>query len=191
MIAGSVDTVSGTTSARRRFAAAALSGSLAALCLTAGCARMVRGHHAQIRGIRMYYEVRGQGPPLLLLHGGAGAGWQFDGQVLTFAPHHRLIVPDACAQGRTTDRPGPLSYHEMAEDVAALMDHLGIPAADVMGWSDGGIVALDLAIHHPERVRHLITFGANFTPDGLKPQMEEWIRGASAATFGNVARQKY
>lgn len=161
------------------------------LASSLGCARLVQGHHAEIHGFRMYYEVRGHGPPLLLLHGGGGGGWQFDKQVPAFAPTHRLVIPDACAQGRSTDRPGPLSYHAMAEDVATLMDHLHIRSADVMGWSDGAIVGLDLAIHHPERVRHLVTFGANFSPDGLVPSFAEWVRSASHTDFGPAARQNY
>src|SRR5215831_13858632 len=98
------------------------------------------GHTASLRGLRMYYETLGEGPPLLLLHGGAGDGRQFDRQRAEFARCHRLVIPDACAQGRTSDRQGPLSYREMAEDVSALMDLLGIRRADVMGWSDGGNV---------------------------------------------------
>jgi pimeloyl-ACP methyl ester carboxylesterase len=115
----------------------------------------------------MYYEDHGQGPVLFLLHGGGGDGSQFDQQIPFFAQHFCVIVPDACGQGRTSDRPGPWSYHAMAEDLATLMDQLDIHAADVMGWSDGGIVGLDLALHHPERVKRLVAFGANFRPDGV------------------------
>lgn len=64
------------------------------------------GHHAEIRGIRVYYEIHGQGPPLILLHGGAGNGQQFSAQVPFFAQHHRVIVPDACGQGRSAGRAG-------------------------------------------------------------------------------------
>src|SRR5262245_7655195 len=74
------------------------------------------GHYADLDGIRMYYEVRGRGPVLVLLHGGAGNGTQFEHQIPEFEKHFRLVIPDMCAQGRTTDRPGPLSYHAMAED---------------------------------------------------------------------------
>jgi pimeloyl-ACP methyl ester carboxylesterase len=102
-----------------------------------------------------------------------------------------VIVPDLCAQGRTTDRPGPLSYHAMAEDVVALMDHLHVRRADLMGWSDGGIIALDLVIHHPERVDRLVTFGANFTPNGLEPEDVEWGAHASAADLGPAVRLAY
>ena len=141
-----------------------------------------------IRGIRLYYELEGKGPPLLLLHGGAGNGMQFSKQRRDFARAHQLIVPDCCAQGRTTDRPGPLTFHDMAEDMVALLDALHIRRTDVMGWSDGGVVGLDFAIHHPDRVAHLVTFGANFSPDGLNAPDVEWNRTATADSFGTGTR---
>jgi pimeloyl-ACP methyl ester carboxylesterase len=147
------------------------------------------GRFARVRGIRMYYELHGAGPPLLLLHGGAGNGMQFEKQVPAFAPTHRLIIPDCCAQGRTTDRPGPLTYHAMAEDMIALLDVLHVQRVDIMGWSDGGVIGLDMAMHHPGRVNHLVTFGANFRPDGLKAQDVEWNRTATADSFGPGMRE--
>ncbi len=143
-----------------------------------------RSAYVAVHGIRMYYETEGEGAQLVLLHGGAGNGMQFSHQRLEFARTHRLIVPDACAQGRTTDRPGPLSYHAMAEDVLALLDSLHVRRADIMGWSDGGVIGLDLAIHHPGRVVHLVTFGANFSPDGLNEADQAWNRSATADSFG-------
>ena len=158
-------------------------------CLTAAPTPKAPGHIAELRGLRMYYELHGSGPPLLLLHGGAGNGMQFEKQIPAFAPHHRLIVPDACAQGRTSDRPGPLTYHAMAEDVIALMDQLHLHRADIMGWSDGGDVGLDVAIHHPDRVGHLVTFGANFRPDGLNAPDVAWNDTATVSAFGESMRE--
>lgn len=149
------------------------------------------GHIAELRGIRIYYEIHGRGPALILLHGGLGDGRQFSRQIPAFESRYRLIVPDARAQGRSSDGPGPLTYHDMAEDVLALMDRLRIGSARVMGWSDGGIVGLDLAIHHPSRVSHLITFGANFSPDGLNAADRAWGDTATAAAFGEDARRDY
>src|SRR5580765_6519631 len=152
-----------------KYVAAVLAG-LALVLACASCAGRPsatdHGHYANVNGIRMYYEVRGKGPTLVLLHGGAGNGEQFSQQVPVFEKHFRLIVPDMCAQGRTTDREGPLTYHAMAEDVIALMNRLRVKRFDIMGWSDGGNTGLDLAIHHPDRLRRLVTFGANFSPDG-------------------------
>jgi pimeloyl-ACP methyl ester carboxylesterase len=104
----------------------------------------------------------------------AGSGAQFAKQAPFFATRFRVIVPDACGQGRTADREGPLSYHAMAEDVLALLDRPAIDRADVMGWSDGGIVGLGLAMNRPGRVNHLVAFGANFRPDGLNPADQAW-----------------
>lgn len=149
------------------------------------------GHYAALNGIHVYYETYGKGPPLVLLHGGAGSGAQFEKQIPVFAPRFRLIVPDACAQGRTTDRPGPLSYHAMAEDVRALLDHLQVKRADLLGWSDGGVVALDLAMHHPERVRRVVAFGANYRADGLNAEDVAWNQTAQAKDFGPDMRRFY
>ena len=179
----------------RRLAAVALLGLLPgrgaaadASATADASAPRVQHAHIALRGIRMYYETEGQGTPLLLLHGGAGNGMQFSKQRPDFARHHRLIVPDACAQGRTTDRPGPLTYHDMAEDMAALLDSLHLSRVDVMGWSDGGDVGLDLAIHHPGRVVHLVTFGANFSPEGLNDADVAWNRTATVDSFGTGMR---
>ena len=160
------------------------------LVLVAACSRTrAPGQYVRVKGIRMYYEVHGSGPPLLLLHGGAGNGMQFQKQLPAFSSRHRCIVPDCCAQGRTTDRPGPLTYDGMAEDMIALLDHLHVDRVDVMGWSDGGNVGLDLAMNHPERVDHLVTFGANFQPDGLNPQDIKWNMSATADSFGPGMRE--
>jgi len=147
-------------------------------------------HYADVRGIHMYYEVHGAGRRvLLLLHGGAGNGEQFGQQVPAFEKHFRVIVPDMCGQGRTSDRPGPLTYHAMAEDVIALMDELHVRQFDLMGWSDGGNTGIDIAIHHPKRLRHLVTFGANFAPDGLQDTDVAWNDTATWTAFGDGMRQ--
>jgi len=157
----------------------------------AGCAPSPSpgSHYVDVRGIHMYYEVHGKGRVLVLLHGGAGNGQQFEHQVPDFENHYRLIVPDMCAQGRTSDRPGPLTYHAMAEDVVALMDKLHVRHFDLMGWSDGGNTGIDIAIHHPGRIRHLVTFGANFSPDGLQDTDVAWNDTATWVAFGDGMRQ--
>lgn len=147
------------------------------------------GRIVALNGIRMYYEVHGHGRALLLLHGGAGNGMQFEKQLPAFERRFTCIVPDLCAQGRSSDRAGALTYHAMAEDVVALMDRLGVKRADLVGWSDGGNTGLDLALHHPERIGHLVTFGANFRPDGLNPQDVAWNDTATVAAFGDGMRE--
>jgi pimeloyl-ACP methyl ester carboxylesterase len=125
----------------------------------------------------------------VLLHGGGGSGLQFEKQIPDFEKHYRLVIPDMCAQGRTTDRPGPLTYHAMAEDVVALMDRLHVGRFDLMGWSDGGMTGLDIGTHHRDRLRHLVTFGANFTPDGVREPDRAWIDTATVAAFGDDMRK--
>jgi DNA-3-methyladenine glycosylase I len=147
------------------------------------------GRYAQVNGIRMYYEEHGQGPVLVLLHGGAGNGQQFEHQIPDFERRFHLIVPDMCAQGRSSDRRAPLSFHAMAEDVIALMNQLHVAHFDVMGWSDGGVTGLDIAIHHPDRLRRLVTFGANFAPDGLNPTDVAWNDTATVSAFGDGMRE--
>jgi len=147
------------------------------------------GHYVKVNGIRMYYEVHGHGPALVLLHGGAGNGRQFDHQWPAFAKHFRVIVPDLCAQGRTTDRPGPLTYHAEALDVFGLMNQLGVKRFDVMGWSDGGVIGLDCAMTLPGRIRRLVTFGANFRADGLNAPDVAWNDTATVAAFGDDMRK--
>jgi pimeloyl-ACP methyl ester carboxylesterase len=143
------------------------------------------GRYAELRGIRMYYEIHGRGSTVFLLHGGAGNGGQFSKQLSAFEKSHRVIVPDACGQGRSSGRSGALNFRDMAEDVAALMDLLGVRSADVMGWSDGGNTGLELAIRHPDRVMHLVTLGANFSPEGMNPSDRSWADTATAASFGD------
>ena len=107
----------------------------------------------------MYYEVHGDGPPLLLLHGGAGSissTW-----IPSFAAQFRVIAIEQMGHGRTADvADRPFHYHDMAEDTVELMRQLGIESASILGYSDGGIIGLDMAIHHPERVTKLAVTGA-------------------------------
>lgn len=162
----------------------------------AGCARREPplppgGERIVLRGFRMYVENHGAGEPLILLHGGAGNGQQFVNQVPYFERFRRVIVPDACGQGRSGGRDEPLSYHALAEDVIALMDQFHLESADVMGWSDGGITGLDMAIHHPGRVRHLVTLGANFNPGGMNAPDRAWAETARAESFGPDMKRDY
>ena len=137
--------------------------------------------HAAINGLEMYYEAHGNGPPLLLLHGGAGSipeKW-----IPYFTPSFRVIAPEQMGHGRTADvADRPFHYHDMAEDSVALMSHLGVESAVVVGYSDGGVVGLDMAIHHPERVTRLAITGANARFNGYTNENQEWVRGLDPAS---------
>jgi pimeloyl-ACP methyl ester carboxylesterase len=121
--------------------------------------------------------VRGTGPTLVLLHGGGDSGeHSFVRQLDVFSEHHRIVAPDQVGQGRTPDVSGPLSYTSMMQDTAALLRQLKLQHTDVIGFSDGGILALMLAIQHPELVRRLIISGVNIAPEGLTAENLENLR---------------
>ena len=129
------------------------------------------GNHARVNGVDVYYEVHGAGEPLVLLHGGLGAIEMF-GEVLPLLARGRQVVAvDLQAHGRTADVDRPLSFESMADDVAALIEHLGFDRADVMGYSLGGVVALQAAIRHPERVRKLVVVSVPFAREGWYPEV--------------------
>ena len=125
------------------------------------------GQYADINGIRIYYKTYGSGQPVLMLHGGPGFIEEMHYQISALATNRFVVAPDSRAQGRSTDSDAPLSYALMADDMLKLLDKLKIDKTDIVGWSDGGIIGLDLAMHHPERVRRLVVIGANFDVDGL------------------------
>jgi pimeloyl-ACP methyl ester carboxylesterase len=123
---------------------------------------------APVNDIQMYYAVYGEGPPVLLIHGGLGHADAWGFQVPALAETHKVIVADSRGHGRSTRSEKPFGYQLMADDYLALLDHLGIDQAALVGWSDGGIIGLDIAIRHPERLSRLFAFAANYTPEGVK-----------------------
>ncbi len=124
--------------------------------------------YAPVNGIQLYYAVYGKGTPLILLHGGLGNSDYWGNQVPVFAKTYQVIVVDSRGHGRSTRDDRPYSYGLMASDVLALMDYLKIDKAAIVGWSDGGIIGLDIAINHPERLTKLFAFGANYTTAGVR-----------------------
>lgn len=149
----------------------ALAAALALLAVPAAEAGDAgAGHWATVNGHRLYYEVHGSGRPILLLHGGGNSiegSWKR--QIVDFSPTREVIAPEQVGNGHTPDLPGPYSYGRMTEDTAALLELLHLRDVDVVGWSDGGIIALMLALRHPELVRRIVATGANTTPDELPP----------------------
>ena len=138
----------------------------------------------QVNDITMYYELHGEGEPLLLLHGGTASGaetWAY--HIPKLAESYQVIVPDARAHGRTTDSEQPLGYALMADDYVKLLDKLGIEQANVVGWSDGAIVGLYMLQQHPERVRAFAGMEPNFTVEGTNPGFLEWATNVSPETY--------
>ena len=130
-----------------------------------------RGNYAAVNGIELYYEIHGTGEPLVLLHGGVGASEMFGANLPLLAEGRQVIAVHLQAHGRTADVDRPMSYEAMADDIAALIAHLGFERADVMGYSLGGGVALQTAIRHPERVRKLVLVSIPFKRDGWYPEV--------------------
>jgi pimeloyl-ACP methyl ester carboxylesterase len=119
--------------------------------------------------VQIYYEVRGAGTPLVFLHGNSEDGRYFDRQAAFFAEHYRVVVIDSRGHGRSTcGRRGALPFAAMAGDVLAVLDALAIDRAAIVGFSDGGNVALHLALATPERLRAMVLVGANLSPAGMK-----------------------
>jgi pimeloyl-ACP methyl ester carboxylesterase len=123
---------------------------------------------APVNDIQMYYAVYGEGEPVLLIHGGLGHADVWGFQVPALAEDHKVIVADSRGHGRSTRSNQPFGYELMADDYLALLDHLGIDQTALVGWSDGGIIGLDIAIRHPERLSGLYAFAANYVPEGVK-----------------------
>ena len=144
-----------------------------------------KGEYADVNGINLYYETHGEGRPLVLLHGGLGSGEMFGPVVDEFAAHHQVVLPDLQGHGRTADIDRPLDISAMADDIAALIDHLGLDRPDVVGYSLGGGVALHLALRHPGKIRRLVATSAHIRSDAIYPDMraQQGQVNASAAEF--------
>src|ERR1700733_5605730 len=128
--------------------------------------------HAKVNGISLYYATIGRGPPVVLLHGGLANSDYWGNQVRVLLPRHTVILMDSRGHGRSTRDSRPYGYDLMADDVAGLLDTLHIRRADVVGWSDGAILGLDLAIRHPDRVGKIFAFAANTVTSGVQAGVE-------------------
>jgi pimeloyl-ACP methyl ester carboxylesterase len=141
------------------------------------------GTYADVNGLHLYYETHGSGRPLILLHGGLGTGDMFGPVRAQLAARHQVITPDLQGHGRTADIDRPLDVRLMADDIAALIRHLGLDKPDLVGYSLGGGVALMTAIKYPDLVRKVVVASAHITYDALDPAMyaqQEQV-GAAAA----------
>ena len=130
---------------------------------------------AKLDDVVIYYETFGDGPPVLVLHGGLGSFEALNYQIMALAKCHLVIAADIRGHGRSSDTSAPFTYALLSDDMLKLLDYLRIAKTDIVGWSDGGIIGLDLAIRHPGRVGRLVAVGANFDADGLteRPVLNE------------------
>ncbi|HVZ97263.1 MAG TPA: alpha/beta hydrolase [Chitinophagaceae bacterium] len=135
------------------------------------------GKYYNVRGIKLYVETYGMGQPLLLIHGNGGDISAFTKTIPYFEKKYKVIAVDSRAQGKSVDNGDSLSFEMMADDFAALLDEMHIDSADVIGWSDGGINALVLAMRHPDKVKKLVSTGANLWPDSTAIVPLVWLDG--------------
>ncbi len=135
------------------------------------------GKYVSLRGINMYYETYGTGKPLLIIHGNGGSIKDFTKQIPYFSKEYKVILADSRSQGKSVDTGDSLTYEMMADDLNALLDNLNLDSCYVIGWSDGGIDGLLLAIRHPEKVKKLAITGANLWPDStaVEPSLFVWL----------------
>ena len=142
-----------------------------------------RGRYARVNGLDLYYEIHGSGRPLILLHGGLGAIEMFGPNLPALAKGRQVIAVDLQGHGRTADIDRPLSVQLMADDIAALIKHLGLQRPDIMGYSLGGGVALQTAIRHPEVVGKLVVVSTPFRRNAFYPEIlaQQAQVGAEAA----------
>jgi pimeloyl-ACP methyl ester carboxylesterase len=147
-----------------------------------------RAGQASANGISIHYAMYGHGSPVIFIHGGLANSDYWGNQVPAVAAHHTVILMDSRGHGRTTRDARPYGYDLMADDVVALMDVLKIRQADIVGWSDGGIIGLDLAMRHKERIGRVFAFAANTVTSGVVEGVE---KNPTFARFIARAGQEY
>ena len=153
----------------------------------------VQSGYADVNGLKMYYEVHGQGKPLVLLHGSFMTIPMTWGQLLPpLARSRQVIVAEMQGHGRTRDIPREFSYENMADDVSALLQHLNIASADVLGYSMGAGIAFQVAIRHPQQLRRLVILSGTYAHDGWWPDAEASFSTINADLFkGTPIEQQY
>src|SRR5215217_1695325 len=150
------------------------------------------GNYASVNGLRMYYEIHGTGRPLVVLHGAYMTIETMGEIVPSLAETRQVIAVELQGHGHTADIDRPLTYEHMADDVAALLRHLGIEEPDIFGFSMGGSAALQLAIRHPEEVRKLVVASASYTSDGMHPELLEMTPSITPEAFaGSPIEEEY
>jgi pimeloyl-ACP methyl ester carboxylesterase len=142
--------------------------------------------YADINNIRLYHEIYGQGEPLVLIHGGLMTIGEMEEWVHPLAKTRRVIAVEMQGHGRTADTDRPMSFATMGDDIAALLDHLKIPKADLVGHSFGGATAVRAAIQHPDKVRRLVVISSPYARSGWYPEAQEGMGRISASMAENM-----
>jgi pimeloyl-ACP methyl ester carboxylesterase len=149
------------------------------------------GKFATVNGIKMYYEVYGSGEPMVLIHGNGGSVASMANQIDYFKTKYKIIVADSRAMGKSEEGTGRLTYEQITDDWAALLDELKIDSAYFIGWSDGGIESLMMGIRHPKKVKMMAVMGANLQPDSnaVYDWAVKWVRKTAAYTDSMIAKK--
>ena len=146
----------------------------------------VSSGYADVNGIKLYHEIYGQGGPLVLLHGGLMTIGEMSTPLERLAKTHKVIAVELQGHGRTADTDRLLSFETMGDDIAALLAHLDMSQADIVGFSLGAAVGLRTAIQHPEKVRRLVVISSPYAKGGWYPEAQEGMGRVSAAMAENL-----
>ena len=142
--------------------------------------------YADVNGIKLYHEIHGEGEPLVLIHGGLTTIGEMQGWVEPLAKTCQVIAVEMQGHGRTADTDRPMSFTTMGDDITALLDHLKIPKADLVGHSFGGASAIRAAIQHPEKVRRLVVISSPYARSGWYPEAQRGMSQVGAAMAENM-----
>ena len=148
--------------------------------------KLMSSGYADVNGIKLYREIYGRGDPLVLIHGGLTTIGEIQGWVQSLAKTRRVIAVEMQGHGRTSDTDRPMSFTTLGDDIAALLDHLDIPKADLVGHSFGGTSAIRAAIQQPERVRRLVVISSPYARSGWYPEAQRGMSQVSAAMAENM-----
>jgi pimeloyl-ACP methyl ester carboxylesterase len=153
---------------------------------------MITGNYANVNGIKMYYEIHGEGKPLVLIHGGGSTIETTFGQILPlFAQHYKVIAVELQAHGHSSDRNAPETFEQDADDVAALLKQLNIHKAYIFGFSNGGSTTMQIAIRHPEMVDKIVVASGAYLRDGFIPGFFDMMKDASPENMPQPLKDAY
>ena len=163
----------------------------ALLAMGTVAAAQATGHRVPVNGMQMYYEVSGQGDPIIVLHGAYMNIPSMGAIIPKLAKTHRVYAIEQQGHGRTTDIDRPITYANLADDVAAFMDAVGLEKADVFGYSMGAAAGLQFAIRHPDRINKLVVASGGYDFNGWQPEFKAFIPQMSVETLPAVLEQDY
>ena len=150
-----------------------------------------KGERAKVNGIEMYYEIFGEGDPLLMIHGGGATIESWFCQIPEFSKRFKVIATDSRGHGRSTDGTGPINFNLMSADYIELLDQLGLKDVMVLGWSDGGVIGLEMAMRRPDLVKKVVALGTHARPSGMTDEFKTEIEGANAENFPAMLVEGY